>query len=491
MSKAGACEDLEDEDEEGILNHPSVLQIRNSIAILGGKERGLVTVLVHGKEREVCRKSLFMFSIDSCFRTNVLSFVEWRWFERFILLCIAINSVMLAIYDQRAPEDEGLNWVIDSIVDNILTAIFTLECMLKVIAWGFFVDKKSYLRDYWNILDFVVVVSGIVGWLTVSGNNSGLSFLRLFRVLRPLRSLNAVPQMKVLVNTVICSVPRLGNVSVMGAFLFMVFGIIGIGLMNGIFYRQCRTTPNPVFENDCWSWNITGEERLCGGRYMCEAGGFCGGHEQDPDQFRPVFPNGTMQGFPWCTDSAQAKVFPQADWVHFDHIGGAVLLVFQCMTLEGWIDIMYMVQDGYSTVLGVIYFYLIVTLTNYFMLNVALAVVDEARDDFEDGSSIAETHAPPQMLDEILSENEELAEHVLWYDNKYIRLIYRFSIWEPFTNFIMLIIAGNVVSMMLECFPPQVAWAPVLDVLGIVFLVIFILEMIVQLLALGPKGYVT
>jgi len=38
--------------------------------------------------------------------------------------------------------------------------IFTAECVLKIIAFGFALHKGSYLRSAWNILDFIVVVSG-------------------------------------------------------------------------------------------------------------------------------------------------------------------------------------------------------------------------------------------------------------------------------------------------------------------------------------------
>ncbi|CAE8631108.1 unnamed protein product [Polarella glacialis] len=453
--------------------------------VLEGNCGTIVTVEVNGKQKQVCRMSCFIFPADSSVRMKVLAFVEWKWFDRFILLCIVVNSLAMAVYDQRGPNDSGLNFVIDSIIDNILTAIFLLECLLKILAWGFCIDQTTYLRDPWNVLDFVVVVSGVIGWLPGTAD-SGLSFLRLFRVLRPLRSLNAVPQMKVLVNTVISSVPRLGNVSVMGAFLFVVFGIIGTTLLTGIFYRQCREA-DPILVNACWSWNSTNEGRLCGGRNMCEAGGFCRGHEEDPiEDYRPIFPGG-KQGFPWCEGSAPAKVFPETDFVHFDHIIGAVILVFQCMTLEGWTDLMYMVQDGFNTPLAWVYFLILVMITSFFMLNVALAVVDEARDDFEDGSSKNDTD-----LEDDVDMFESIADPdpVMWHESNFVRYAYRFAYWEPFTNFIMLIIAGNVISMMLEVFPPQVAWDPGLNICGKVFLGIFVFEMMVMLVALGPKGYV-
>lgn len=57
---------------------------------------------------------------------------------------------------------------------------------------------------------------------------------------RPLRSLNAVPEMKRLVNTAVSSIPRLLDVLAILGILSLIIGIVGVTLMDGIFYRRCR-----------------------------------------------------------------------------------------------------------------------------------------------------------------------------------------------------------------------------------------------------------
>eukprot|EP00439_Symbiodinium_sp_Y106_P087391 s8_g49.t1 len=358
----------------------------------GSPESGqLPRVRLRNREFEVCSRSLYVFPLRSCVRRRVIELVTWWAFDKFILFLIFFNSICLASYDHRSESDSGFNWVSDNIFDPILTSFFTLEFILKVIAFGFVVDKTSYLRDAWNWLDFIVVVTGVLQMTNAITSQEGVGFLRMFRILRPLRSLNAVPQMKVLVNTVLSSIPRLGNVSIMAAFLFVSFGIVGVSLFGGVFHRGCHTIPKPVLVGsngtECWSWPFTGEERLCGGHYLCEDGpggstGFCGGHEQDTEKaLRPVF-DGGRQGFPWCEGSAPFKVFPESEWICFDHMGSALITIFQCMTLEGWTDVMYRIQDGHGMVVATVYFFLLIPVTSFFLLNVALAVVDEAREDF-------------------------------------------------------------------------------------------------------------
>ena len=506
--------------------------------------RELAKVCLRGKELQVCRRSLYIFSLRSCFRRHVIELVNWFVFDKFILLLILFNSLCLASYDYRS-DDSGFNWISDNVFDPILTCFFTLEFVLKVIAFGFVLDETSYLRDAWNWLDFIVVVTGILQMTNAMTSSEGVGFLRMFRILRPLRSLNAVPQMKVLVNTVLSSIPRLGNVSIMAAFLFCSFGILGISLFGGVFYRSCRTIAQPVLlgsnGSECWSWPHTGEERLCGGRYLCEDSpigqkGFCGGHPQDSNQqFRPVF-DGGERGFPWCSGSEPHKVFPESEWISFDNLGTSLITIFQCMTLEGWTDVMYRIQDGYGFEVTTIYFFLLIPVTSFFLLNVALAVVDEAREDFAEeaadeayeeeakqladvdeseatigsasrasrasrrgqrnsghgwmGSLVYAAEDMTRAMSKALDVDNEEEEEALWLDVAVVRILLYIANSEVFTNLIMCFIALNVVTMMMDGFPPIYELQDFLAICEIVFLAIFCVEMCILLGAYGPCRYV-
>ena len=76
-----------------------------------------------------------------------------------------------------------------------LTILFTVECIAKVIAHGFILHDKSYLRDGWNAIDFFVVVIGLVEFIPAIPS-SNLKALRTIRVMRPLRSINKLPGLK-------------------------------------------------------------------------------------------------------------------------------------------------------------------------------------------------------------------------------------------------------------------------------------------------------
>jgi hypothetical protein len=90
---------------------------------------------------------------------------------------------------------------------------------------GFIVNKKSYLRDGWNFIDFFVVV---IGLLSIFPNIPNLKSLRAIRVIKPLRSVKAIPGLKILVSSLLSSIPHMWNVAFFLVFNIILFGIIGI-----------------------------------------------------------------------------------------------------------------------------------------------------------------------------------------------------------------------------------------------------------------------
>jgi voltage-dependent calcium channel L type alpha-1D len=125
------------------------------------------------------------------------------------------------------------------LIDKIFTVVYATECVLKIFAFGFIIHKKSYLRDGWNILDFAVVIVGLISLLP---NVPNLKSLRVLRVLRPLRSINAIPSMKRQVATIIRSMPRMGYVASLLLFFMSVSAILGLQIFSRDLYKRCRLT---------------------------------------------------------------------------------------------------------------------------------------------------------------------------------------------------------------------------------------------------------
>lgn len=135
--------------------------------------------------------------MTNSFRQFIIQIVMNIWFERFILFHIACNCLFIAI-DPKS-ESAMSEWL-----DIYFLLVFTIEMILKILAMGLIACENSYLRDYWNLLDILVVITG---WIGLFSSGEGISVIRTFRLLRPLRSINSIPELKLLVNTLFNSIP--------------------------------------------------------------------------------------------------------------------------------------------------------------------------------------------------------------------------------------------------------------------------------------------
>lgn len=94
---------------------------------------------------------------------------------------------------------------------------------------------------------------GIVSWTVDAAVDSGpnlsfLSALRALRALRPLRMVSRNEGLKTVVTSVMRSMPAVGNVLLITALFYLIFGILGVIFFKGTFY-EC-TDPNIDNEDD-------------------------------------------------------------------------------------------------------------------------------------------------------------------------------------------------------------------------------------------------
>ncbi len=124
--------------------------------------------------------------------------------------------------------------------------MFILEFLFKIIAMGFILDENSYLRSGWNLLDFMIVITGI---MALNGGSS-IKIIRTLRLLRPLRTIKRVKGISDLVTALIDSIPKILNVMIFLMFIIFIFATFGLYLFNGMYEYRCRIGPKPV--NGTW-----------------------------------------------------------------------------------------------------------------------------------------------------------------------------------------------------------------------------------------------
>ena len=169
-------------------------------------------------------------------------------FDTIILILIIITSVMIVLQNplsslQNSPTLTNL--------DLIFTFIFLVELIVKVLVYGLaFNGKKSFIRNWWNILDVIVVSSSLVTDLSSANSLGFLKTLRILRVLRPLRLINRNEGLKIAVQSLINAVPEIMNIMVVLLFVHFIFGVFATQYLKGEFYSCANGNIDPNFQNN-------------------------------------------------------------------------------------------------------------------------------------------------------------------------------------------------------------------------------------------------
>lgn len=149
--------------------------------------------------------------------------VESKAFERFIVAVILINGGILGLATVPSLEAKyGRYW---EVVNQAVIAIFVLEAVLKIYAVA--PHYRRYFGNGWNLFDFFVAVFSL---LPATGQLAPIA--RLARLFRLLRLISAVPEMRLVVSTLVRSIPSMGHVLVLLAILFYIYGVIGYHLFH-------------------------------------------------------------------------------------------------------------------------------------------------------------------------------------------------------------------------------------------------------------------
>uniref|UniRef100_A0A7M4FQE8 Voltage-dependent L-type calcium channel subunit alpha n=1 Tax=Crocodylus porosus TaxID=8502 RepID=A0A7M4FQE8_CROPO len=335
-------------------------------------------------------RALFCLSLNNPIRRACISIVEWKPFDIFILLAIFANCVALAVYIPF-PEDDSnsTNHNLEK-VEYAFLIIFTIETFLKIIAYGLLLHPNAYVRNGWNLLDFVIVIVGLFSVIleqltkeAEGGSHSGgkpggfdVKALRAFRVLRPLRLVSGVPSLQVVLNSIIKAMVPLLHIALLVLFVIIIYAIIGLELFIGKMHKSCFLIG--TVEEDPAPCAFSGNGRQCS-------------------------TNGTECKGSW--------VGPNGGITNFDNFAFAMLTVFQCITMEGWTDVLYWVNDAIGCEWPWIYFVSLIILGSFFVLNLVLGVLSG---EFSKEREKAKARGDFQKLREKQQLEEDLKGYLDW-----------------------------------------------------------------------------
>ncbi|WP_455223354.1 ion transporter [Kaarinaea lacus] len=144
--------------------------------------------------------------------------VSKKAFEYFIIGLIIINGVVLGLEtspDILANYGDFLVWI-----NNLIIAVFVVEAILKITAVA--PRIKLYFGDGWNLFDFTVVVLSL---LPTTGEFAMIA--RLARLLRVARLISTIPELRLIVSTLVRSIPSMGHVLLLMSIIFYIYAVAG------------------------------------------------------------------------------------------------------------------------------------------------------------------------------------------------------------------------------------------------------------------------
>lgn len=289
-------------------------------------------------------RSLFIFAEDNIIRKYARRIIEWPPFEYMILATITANCVVLALEQHLPGEDKTPMAKRLEKTEPYFIGIFCFEAGIKLVALGFVFHKGSYLRNGWNVMDFIVVLSGILATAGAHMNIPvDLRTLRAVRVLRPLKLVSGIPSLQIVLKSIMKAMIPLLQIGLLLFFAILMFAIIGLEFYSGKLHHTCLPSDD-ILDNE----TVDSSELA-----------FACGVRKCPEKYD-------------CNDT---WIGPNDGITQFDNILFAVLTVFQCITMEGWTAVLYNTNDALGPTWNWMYFIPLIIIGSFFVLNLVLGVL--------------------------------------------------------------------------------------------------------------------
>ena len=140
-----------------------------------------------------------------------------RLFELFIILVIIASALLVGVKTYQLPS--WVKPVIDGL-DLLITLIFLVEISIRFLGEP---QKRAFFRNGWNVFDTLIV---FISLIPIDDTDSAL-VARLVRVFRVLRMVSIVPELRLLLNSIISALPRLGYVAALIFIIFYIYAAAG------------------------------------------------------------------------------------------------------------------------------------------------------------------------------------------------------------------------------------------------------------------------
>ncbi|KAL9080031.1 MAG: hypothetical protein Q9157_001115 [Trypethelium eluteriae] len=387
----------------------------------------------------------------------------WYAFSAFIYAAIVAMVVLACVttplYQRQYFQTHGFtvkNWFVFS--DMGFAALFTVEAIVKVIADGFWFTPNAYFRSTWGFIDGIVLITLWINVATSLFNKGAVSrAVGAFKALRALRLLNVSDSARDTFHSVII----LGGWKVIGAAfvslsLLIPFAIYGLNLFNGKM-MQCNDT----------NLNI-GNLTDCTGEYLSSPYG-------------------------WNVLAPRTVANPYYD---FDSFGGSLFILFQIVSQEGWIDVMWAAESitglftqpqAYSSQGNAVFFVIFNLLGAVFVLTLFVSVFMR---NYTEQTGVAFLTTDQRSWLELRKLLRQVSpskrpssskKRETWEEWCYRRAITKGGRWQRSITFILII---HLILLCLEFYPSVSWWDKLRDSIFFLFTLIYMSNLAIRIIGL-------
>ncbi|KAH9489938.1 hypothetical protein Btru_038304 [Bulinus truncatus] len=387
-------------------------------------------------------------------RLKIKRLVDHRFFEFFVLIIILGSSLSLAFEDIYLPQRKQMQHYL-KFCNIAFSILFTMEMALKWIGLGL----TEYFTNFWTILDFFIVFTSM---LSLIGDQIGLEnvdafrSLRTLRSLRPLRAISRWQGMKIVVNALMNAIPAIINVFLVCMVFWLIFSIMGVQFFKGKFFKCVNKTTGAVIESRMISTKID------------------------------------------CLVNRSDTIW-QNSHVNFDNAANGFLALFQVATFEGWMEIMADAADATevdqvpqweNNYLAYLYFVVFIIFGSFFSMNLFIGVII-------DNFNVLKKKYEGSYLDAFLTQSQRNYYNTLKKlgkkkpqktikrpKNRFQLFFYNLAMSSKFELSIVVLIFLNMVNMAVEHYHQSQSVTEVLEMINVIFTVIFTLEALVKIVGL-------
>ncbi|CAO1437735.1 unnamed protein product [Diamesa serratosioi] len=401
--------------------------------------------------------SMFILSPTNPIRRAAHWVVNLKYFDFFIMVVISLSSIALACEDP-VDEDSEKNKILNYF-DYAFTCVFTMELLFKVVDLGIILHPGSYLREFWNIMDAVVVICAAVSFGFDMANLSTIKSLRVLRVLRPLKTIKRVPKLKAVFDCVVNSLKNVINILIVYILFQFIFAVIAVQLFNGKFF-WCTDESKHTPEDCQGSFFVFDSEDML------------------PRQEQRIWDN---QHF------------------HYDNVATAMLTLFAVQTGEGWPQVL---QNSMAatyenrgpirnfriemSIFYIVYF----VVFPFFFVNIFVALIiitfqEQGEAELQDG----EIDKNQKSCIDFTIGARPLERYMPKERNSFKYKVWRIVVSTPFEYFIMMLIVFNTLLLMMKYHQQSKNYELSLKYLNMGFTGMFSVETVLKIIGFGVKNF--